>query len=97
MKLTPFSAAVPTADLETLRFRLRDTRWPDEISDSGWTSGTNLTYLFIAHLWHKLMTGLGYTLSRFSASYFKRKGTVVIHTNSRLDFSSGIGYIKLCI
>ena len=45
MKLTPFTAFVPASALENLTFRLRNIRWPDEISGSGWTSGTNLAYL----------------------------------------------------
>lgn len=40
MRVTPFTIAVPDADLSDLRDRLRRTRWPDEINDDDWTWGT---------------------------------------------------------
>ncbi len=45
MHLEPFRIAVPDAVLADLRERLARTRFPDEISGSGWTYGTNLAYL----------------------------------------------------
>jgi epoxide hydrolase len=41
----PFTIEVSDAELEDLRERLRRTRWPGEIKDSGWTYGTNLEYM----------------------------------------------------
>ena len=41
----PFSIEIPEASLRDLRERLRRTRWPDEVPDSGWDFGTNLGYL----------------------------------------------------
>ena len=41
----PFSIAVPDEILDDLRHRLALTRWPDEISESGWQFGSNLHYL----------------------------------------------------
>src|SRR3712207_311286 len=41
----PFTIEVPESVLEDLRDRLRRTRWPAEIADSGWTYGTNLAYM----------------------------------------------------
>lgn len=41
----PFSIAVPDEVLDDLHHRLALTRWPDEISESGWQFGSNLHYL----------------------------------------------------
>ena len=41
----PFTIDVPESVLDDLRERLRRTRWPGEIEDSGWTYGTNLAYM----------------------------------------------------
>jgi microsomal epoxide hydrolase len=38
----PFTIQVPESVLEDLRARLRQTRWPGEVTGSGWTYGTNL-------------------------------------------------------
>lgn len=43
--VVPFTIQVPDADLIDLKQRLARTRFPDEIVESGWTYGTNLTYL----------------------------------------------------
>ena len=40
-----FTIQVPDAMLRDLAHRLDTTRWPDEISDSGWEYGTNLAYM----------------------------------------------------
>lgn len=40
-----FEIAVPAAVLEDLRVRLARVRWPDEIPESGWRYGTDLSYL----------------------------------------------------
>jgi len=39
MLITPMNIAVPEADLADLKERLARTRWPDEITNSGWTYG----------------------------------------------------------
>ena len=41
----PFRIAVEEAMLLDLKRRLDATRWPDEVSDSGWAFGTDLGYL----------------------------------------------------
>lgn len=44
--IRPFRIAVPDADLDDLRGRLRRTRWPHEIGDNAdWQAGTNLAYM----------------------------------------------------
>ena|SRR5271170_276642 len=41
----PFRIAIEEATLLDLKRRLDATRWPDEVSDSGWAFGTDLGYL----------------------------------------------------
>ena len=41
----PFTINVSDEVLDDLHERLRRTRWPGEVADSGWTYGTNLAYL----------------------------------------------------
>jgi pimeloyl-ACP methyl ester carboxylesterase len=45
MDVRPFTIAVEDSVLEDLQQRLADTRWPDEIPNSGWDYGSNLGYL----------------------------------------------------
>ncbi|MEV6604082.1 epoxide hydrolase family protein [Kutzneria sp. NPDC051319] len=41
----PFEAHATAEQLEDLRARLRNTRWPDAPEDAGWSLGTDLDYL----------------------------------------------------
>ena len=43
--IVPFSVHVPDAVLADLKQRLSRARFPDELTGSGWTYGTNLAYL----------------------------------------------------
>jgi pimeloyl-ACP methyl ester carboxylesterase len=45
MDVRPFTIAVEDSVLDDLRQRLADTRWPDEIPNSGWDYGSNIGYL----------------------------------------------------
>ena len=45
MGVQPFTISVSPFVIEDLRERLGRARWPDEIRDSGWQYGTNLSYL----------------------------------------------------
>ena len=45
MGAQPFKIAVDDGVLDDLRRRLEDTRWPEEITSSGWDYGSNLDYL----------------------------------------------------
>ncbi len=45
MDVRPFTIAVEDSVLEDLRQRLADTRWPDEIPNTGWDYGSNLDYI----------------------------------------------------
>src|SRR5580658_10340326 len=49
----PFRIAVPDAALADLRERLKNTRFPDEVPDTGWEYGANLAYLTeLVSYWH---------------------------------------------
>lgn len=43
--IKPFSIQVPQQVLDDLKFRLDHTRWPDEITGSGWAYGADLSYM----------------------------------------------------
>jgi pimeloyl-ACP methyl ester carboxylesterase len=43
--INPFVANIPQQILDDLKLRIKDTRWPDEITDSGWSYGANLSYM----------------------------------------------------
>jgi pimeloyl-ACP methyl ester carboxylesterase len=45
LRITPFTAAIPQDVLDDLKFRLKHTRWPEEISGSGWSYGADLSYM----------------------------------------------------
>src|SRR6201999_3839912 len=48
----PFRIEIPQADLDDLRRRLADTRWPTELPDTGWDRGVPLGYLAeLAEYW----------------------------------------------
>lgn len=41
--IIPFHIEIPQVELDDLRSRLLNTRWPDELSDVGWNYGTPLS------------------------------------------------------
>ncbi len=43
--IQPFSVNILQQALDDLKLRLKNTRWTDEIRDSGWNYGTNLSYI----------------------------------------------------
>jgi epoxide hydrolase len=45
LELTPFTVAVPEADLDDLRLRLQRTRWPDQLPGQEWVYGTERSEL----------------------------------------------------
>ena len=45
MTIAPFTINVPEEDIDDLKRRLANTRWPDEIPGAGWDYGTNLDYI----------------------------------------------------
>lgn len=40
-----FQIAIPDSEIEDLKQRLEQTRWPSEVTDSGWQYGSNLAYI----------------------------------------------------
>ncbi|GAB3138782.1 epoxide hydrolase [Amycolatopsis stemonae] len=44
-EITPFRIDVPQADLDDLRARLANTRWPDQPADAGWRLGVPVDYV----------------------------------------------------
>lgn len=44
-EITPFRIDVPQADLDDLRQRLAETRWPSELEGVGWSRGVPVDYL----------------------------------------------------
>ena len=45
MSIEPFRIAVSDDELADLGRRIRATRWPDQLPDSGWSYGTDLDAL----------------------------------------------------
>jgi pimeloyl-ACP methyl ester carboxylesterase len=45
MQVKPFTINISQPVLDDLQERLKWTRWPDEVQDSGWSMGTNLGYM----------------------------------------------------
>src|SRR5262245_50211201 len=45
VEITPFTIAIPQADLDDLFERLSRTRWPGEIPGVGWARGVPVEYL----------------------------------------------------
>ncbi|MFJ8197189.1 epoxide hydrolase family protein [Streptomyces sp. NPDC096152] len=43
--MRPFRVEVPQEDLDDLKRRLAETRWPSELPDTGWTRGVPRSYL----------------------------------------------------
>lgn len=43
--IKPFSANISEEILDDLKNRIKNTRWPDEISNSNWIYGTNLSFM----------------------------------------------------
>lgn len=51
MTITPFRIEIPQANIDDLRNRLAQTRFPDEVEDAGWDYGTSIPFLrrLVAH------------------------------------------------
>jgi pimeloyl-ACP methyl ester carboxylesterase len=51
--ITPFEVNFPQSELDDLNNRIKNTRWPDTLKNSGWKYGTNLSYLKeLTDYWH---------------------------------------------
>src|SRR5258707_1264879 len=45
MMITEFKCHIPQGAIDDLKFRIRHTRWTDEIKESGWQFGASLSYM----------------------------------------------------
>ncbi len=45
VNITPFTIAVPDADIEDLHRRLAQTRWPDQVAGTDWRYGADTNYM----------------------------------------------------
>jgi pimeloyl-ACP methyl ester carboxylesterase len=53
-EIRPFRIDIPQAELDDLRQRLADTRWPDELAGLGWSRGVPLGFLkTVAEHWRE--------------------------------------------
>ena len=53
MQTAAFQISIPESMMADLKERLARTRWPDQLDDPGWSTGTDLSYLKdIAAYWH---------------------------------------------
>ena len=43
--MTEFKCQIAQRDIDDLKFRISQTRWTDEIKDSGWQYGASLSYI----------------------------------------------------
>ncbi len=50
--ITPFNINIPQSELDDLKHRIKNARWPDELKNSNWQYGTNLSYMKeLANYW----------------------------------------------
>ena len=50
--ITEFKCQISQSAIDDLKFRIGQTRWTDEVMDSGWQYGANLSYIKeLAHYW----------------------------------------------
>ena len=43
--MRPFTVHIAPAMLQKMTKRMKDTRWPDQIKDSGWQYGVPFSYM----------------------------------------------------
>ena len=43
--MRPFTVNIPDSEIDDLRRRIKNSRWPDEIKNSGWKFGASLDYM----------------------------------------------------
>jgi len=89
-RVTPFEVAVPEADLEQMRARIRATRWPDAIEAAPWTYGFDRGYLQrLAQSWSD---GFGWreqeALINATPQYLVETAEVRVHASVAGDVSA---------
>ncbi|WP_329053140.1 epoxide hydrolase [Amycolatopsis sp. NBC_01488] len=79
MTITPFHIDVPQADLDDLRARLANTRWPDQPADAGWRLGAPVDYVReLAEYWR---TGFDWRAQEERINGFPQFTTTIDGTN----------------
>ncbi|MFI5583641.1 epoxide hydrolase family protein [Amycolatopsis sp. NPDC051758] len=78
-EITPFRINVPQAQLDDLRARLANTRWPDQPADTGWRLGAPVDYVReLAEYWH---TGFDWRAHEERLNAFPQFMTTIDGTN----------------
>ncbi|MEU8630689.1 epoxide hydrolase family protein [Amycolatopsis sp. NPDC048633] len=79
MTITPFRIDVPPAQLDDLRARLANTRWPDQPADAGWRLGAPVDYVReLAEYWR---TGFDWRAQEARINAFPQFTTTIDGTN----------------
>jgi pimeloyl-ACP methyl ester carboxylesterase len=78
-EITPFRINVPQAQLDDLRARLANTRWPDQPAGTGWQLGAPVDYVReLAEYWH---TGFDWRAHEERLNAFPQFTTPIDGTN----------------
>jgi pimeloyl-ACP methyl ester carboxylesterase len=78
-EITPFRINVPQAQLDDLRARLANTRWPDQPAGTGWQLGAPVDYVReLAEYWH---TGFDWRAHEERLNAFPQFTTTIDGTN----------------
>jgi pimeloyl-ACP methyl ester carboxylesterase len=78
-EITPFRIDVPQAQLDDLRARLANTRWPDQPADAGWRLGAPVDYVReLAEYWR---TGFDWRAQEERLNAFPQFTTTIDGTN----------------
>src|SRR5947209_4824599 len=72
MSIQPFEAKISPEVIADLKNRLANTRWPDEISGSGWDYGTDRAYLKeLTAYWQKDFDWVAQEITLHTFSHFR--------------------------
>ena len=89
MQITNFDISVENSTLDQLRDRLINTRYPDEITGSGWNYGTDLSYLKeLVQYWH---SGFNWPKQQALINSFSHFRTTVDDINIHFIHEKGKG------
>jgi hypothetical protein len=45
MSVKPYTLSIPQSQLDDLRHRIKNTRWPNQMKGAGWERGVPISYL----------------------------------------------------
>ena len=89
MAVEPFKIAISDQVLDDLKQRLANTRWPDEVLDSGWDYGSNLAY--IKELVEYWRTSFDWRAQEVQLNKFNQFKSVVDELNIHFIHERGTG------